>query len=268
MTQSTVASEMLRGFVRGLPLICGCLPLGFILGVQASQHDMSVLTTVLMTGLNFAGGSEFAAVALWSAAPPVLVVIFSTWLINSRHIVLGASLALHTRRLSPLQNALVFFFMCDEVWALTSADITERRRAGVKAENLFSFPFHIGMGLGFWTLWMASAGAGAALGQSIGDMTKWGFMMAFPATFASLIVMMWPGFRRALPIVLAALASGVASLFVPSHWCVLAGTVTGLVAVLLGLDDLDALFGKKKPEPEVLVDKVAADPEAEASLEK
>lgn len=260
MTHTSVASEMLRGFVRGLPLICGCLPLGFILGVQASQHDMSVLTTVLMTGLNFAGGSEFAAVALWSAAPPVLVVIFSTWLINSRHIVLGASLALHTRRLSPMQNALVFFFMCDEVWALTSADITERRRAGVKAENLFSFPFHIGMGLGFWTLWMASAGAGAALGQSIGDMTKWGFMMAFPAIFASLIVMMWPGFRRALPIVLAALASAVASLFVPSHWCVLAGTVTGLVAVMLGLDDLDGLFGRKKAEveAEAAAPKVAA----------
>lgn len=245
MTHSSVASEMLRGFVRGLPLICGCLPLGFILGVQASQHGMSVLTTVLMTGLNFAGGSEFAAVALWSAAPPVAVVIFSTWLINSRHIVLGASLALHTRRLTPLQNAFVFFFMCDEVWTLTTADIAARKRAGAASEDLFSFPFHIGMGLGFWTLWMASAGAGAALGQSIGDMTKWGFMMAFPATFASLIVMMWPGLRRSLPIVLAALASAVASLFVPSHWCVLAGTLTGLTAVLLGLDDLQKFTGKK-----------------------
>lgn len=53
--------------------------------------------------------------------------------------------------------------------------------------------------------------------------------MAFPATFITLIVLMWPGFKNALPLTASGIVSAVCSFWLASHWCVLLGTLTGLV---------------------------------------
>ena len=117
--RSPAFDDALRGFRASIPFWLGFIPLGFILGAQASRQGMSAVTAGFMAFFNYAGGSEFAAVALWSAAPPVLLIALTTWLINSRHIVLGAALSIYTRRQSFLENAFLFFLMCDEVWAVS-----------------------------------------------------------------------------------------------------------------------------------------------------
>ena len=55
--------------------------------------------------------------------------------------------------------------------------------------------------------------------------------MAFPATFLSLLAMMWPGVRKCHPIVISAVAAAVTSLVLPTHWCVLLATLCGLAWV-------------------------------------
>lgn len=247
MHSASVFARVRAGWLRGLPTALGCMPLAFILGVQASQQGMSALTAWLMCSFNFAGGSEFAAVALWSSAPPVLVIALTTWLINSRHIVMGAAMSLYTKHVSVPKSLLVYFLMCDEVWAIATAEAATRKRNLPHAapEDLFSLPWYLGLGFCFWTLWAAGTAIGAAFAGALGDMSAWGFQMAFPATFIALIVMMWPGAERALPLVLSAVAAGLASLFLPGHWTVLAGTLTGLAATALGAD---ALFDSSRKE--------------------
>ena len=66
-------------------------------------------------------------------------------------------------------------------------------------------------------------------GGTLGDLNQWGFSMAFPATFITLIVLMWPGFKNALPLTASGIVSAVCSFWLASHWCVLLGTLTGLV---------------------------------------
>lgn len=227
----TVKSECLRGFTTGLPIMLGCLPLGFILGVEAGRKSMTPLSIWLMTSANFAGGSEFAAVALWSAAPPMLVVWLTTWLINSRHIVMGASLSLYTRQFSGRTNALIYFLMCDEVWAIANADIKRRAQAGLPTGALLSIPFYFSLGFTFWSIWAVSAAAGAWLGADLGDISHLGVQMAFPATFLSLLAMMWPGMRKCHPIVISAVVAALASFVLPTHWCVLLATLAGLTWV-------------------------------------
>ena len=68
-------TEFRRGVKESLPMLIGLLPLALILGVQGAQKGMSVLEMPLMTGLNFAGGSEFAAVGLWGDPLPSLLII-------------------------------------------------------------------------------------------------------------------------------------------------------------------------------------------------
>ena len=57
-------SDFLAGARSTLPLMIGILPLGFILGTQGAQHGLSAIGMAIMCAFNFAGGSEFAAVAL------------------------------------------------------------------------------------------------------------------------------------------------------------------------------------------------------------
>ena len=224
------SGEIRRGIAMALPVAVGFLPLAFILGVQGSQHGLSALGMALMCGLNLAGGSEFAAVSLWSAAPPFLLIVMTTWLINSRHIVMGASLTpyLQSARLSTPMTLAVFYLMCDETWAVCMQDIDRRRREGVAEDQLFNEYFYFALALTLWMVWWMGAFAGACVGQSVGDLTQWGFTMAFPATFIALLVMMRHGINDRLPVIVAGVISAVTSLWLPSHFAVMIGTVVAL----------------------------------------
>lgn len=221
-------NETRRGLIAALPFWLGFFPLGFILGAQASTKGMSVPTAAAMSFFNYAGGSEFAAVALWTAAPPVFLIAFTTWLINSRHIVMGMALSLYTKNLSFGKSLFAFFLMCDEVWAVSMREIARKKDLGVPEDKCFNYAFHVGAGLGFWLPWTCSTALGAFLGGSLGDLNQWGFSMAFPATFITLIVLMWPGFKHALPLAASGAVSALCSFWLASHWCVLLGTLTGL----------------------------------------
>ena len=110
-------SEFLRGIKETSPMLIGLLPWALILGMQGGQKGMSWLEMLMMTGMNFAGGSEFAAVNLWTNPLPILIIATVTFMINSRHILMGAAIAPYMRDM-PLKKAMpALFFMCDENWA-------------------------------------------------------------------------------------------------------------------------------------------------------
>ena len=135
-TDTSPHTEFRRGVKESLPMLIGLLPLALILGVQGAQKGMSVLEMPLMTGLNFAGGSEFAAVGLWGDPLPSLLIIAVTLMINTRHILMGAALTPYMRQM-PLKKALpALFFMTDESWAMSITDANKRKARGLPAFSL------------------------------------------------------------------------------------------------------------------------------------
>ncbi|RUV86116.1 branched-chain amino acid ABC transporter permease, partial [Mesorhizobium sp. M5C.F.Ca.IN.020.14.1.1] len=106
-----------RGLQASFPVMLGFIPFALVLGSQAAQKGFTALEVPLMTGLNFGGGSEFAAVELWTSPPHVLLIVAITFLVNSRHLLMGAALAPLIRHLPKRKAFLVLFFMCDESWA-------------------------------------------------------------------------------------------------------------------------------------------------------
>ncbi|MDN3714063.1 AzlC family ABC transporter permease [Paracoccus cavernae] len=197
-------------------------------GAQAAQKGMSVVEVPLMTGLNFGGGSEFAAVALWSS-PPHLLLIAAVTLINSRHILMGAALAPAFKG-KPLRQVLpALFFMCDEVWALAMQEM--RRKGGV-----ISLRYYAGVAAPLYLTWVVCTAIGAAIGPVLGDVTRFGFDMAFPAVFLVMLAGMWSGLRAALPWIASLIAAGLSVLYLPGAWYVPVGTLTGLGVALLLAD--------------------------------
>lgn len=223
-------SEFKRGMKDTLPILIGLLPFALILGIQGGQKGMSILEMPLMTGLNFAGGSEFAAVGLWRKPLPMLLIIAVTFMINTRHILMGAALAPLTRHI-PLKKMLpALFFMTDESWAMGIADAQKYKHLG---SNAFSLYYYLAVGLTLYVFWVTFTAIGAGIGPRLGNVESWGFGMAFPAVFLVLLRGMWKGFAAAIPWLISLITAAIVYLTTAGAWYVPAGAAAGLIAAYL-----------------------------------
>lgn len=220
-------SEFQRGVREALPIMIGVVPFGLILGAQAGQKGMSVLETVLMMGLNFAGGSEFAAVGLWGTPLPIVLIITMTAMINSRHILMGAALVPYLRHL-PLKKLLpALFVMTDESWAMGIADAKKREQQNLPP---FSYAYYMGTAITLYLMWISCGFLGSLFAPMLGDISQYGFGMAFPAVFLVLIRGMWRGFQAAIPWFISLVVAALVYLWLPhSGWYVIIGTLAGLL---------------------------------------
>nr|WP_245443075.1 AzlC family ABC transporter permease [Methylobacterium terrae] len=199
----------------------GFIPFALVLGAQAVRKGISPIEVPLMTGLNFGGGSEFAAVELWTSPPHLLLIVAMTFLVNSRHLLMGAALAPHLRDLPRSRTLPALFFMCDESWAMGLAD-AKRRASG------FSLLYYLGVSAGLYLTWVVFTALGALLGPTIGDVTVYGFDMAFPAVFLVLLRGMWKGARAAAPWLISLVVAAAVHLLLPGAWHVAAGALSGV----------------------------------------
>jgi 4-azaleucine resistance transporter AzlC len=184
----------------------------------------------LMTGLNFAGGSEFAAVGLWTSPPHLLLIVGVTLLVNSRHLVMGAALAPWLRHLPRRRVLPALFLMVDESWAMTLADAKSRDGT----EPGFSMGYFFGVSAGLYASWVGFTAVGALVGPVLGDIARWGFDMAFPAVFLVLLRGMWKGLGPAVPWLVSLVIAGGTYLIVPGAWYVPVGAGAGILTAWIG----------------------------------
>jgi 4-azaleucine resistance transporter AzlC len=209
-----------------LPVMLGFVPFALVLGAQAAQKGLSAVEVPMMTGLNFAGGSEFTAVRLWTSPPHIALIVAMSLLVNARHILMGAALAPRMKHV-PLPRALAaLFLMCDESWALALAD------ANARGKEQISFAYYLGAAINLWLTWVTFTGLGAILGPVLGNIERYGFDMAFTAVFLVLLKGMWKGMRASRPWLVSLVAAAITYRLVPGAWYVAAGTCAGLVAAV------------------------------------
>lgn len=219
--------ELWRGARASLPVMLGFIPFALVLGAQATQKGLSAAEVPLMTGMNFAGGSEFAALRLWTSPPHVLLIAAVTLLVNCRHVLMGAALAPLLRHLPKRRALPALFLMCDESWALALADARER------SSTRISLRYYFGVAVCLYLTWVVFTGLGAILGPTIGHLERYGFDMAFTAVFLVLLKGMWKGARKSSPWLVSLCAAALTFLWVPGAWYVMAGAVAGLLAAAI-----------------------------------
>lgn len=230
--------EFLRGCKDGIPVLLGFIPFALVLGAQGARKGLSPVEVPLMTGSNFAGGSEFSAIALWTSPPHLLLIVAVTFLVNSRHLLMGAALAPLLRHLPKRKVLPALFFMCDESWAMSLADARARQQR--KISPAFSMVYYMGLALSLYVSWVFFTFVGAAVGPKLGDIESYGFHMAFPAVFFVLLRGMWKGFAAARPWIVSLICSVTAFLLLPGAWYVAIGALTGLISAYLMADNSKA----------------------------
>jgi 4-azaleucine resistance transporter AzlC len=220
--------EFKRGLAAAVPVLIGLVPFALVLGAQAGQKQLSAAEVSLMAGLNFAGGSEFAAVQLWTSPPHLLLIAAVTLLVNSRHLVMGAAFAPLIRHLPRRKALALLFTLCDETWAMGLADAD--RAAARGAPRRLSLPYYIGVSSALWLAWVGLTALGAGVGPLLGDLQAYGFDLAFPAVVLVLLSGSWKGWRAARPWAVSLAVAAATHLLVEGAWFVMAGALAGLAA--------------------------------------
>ncbi|MFZ0331532.1 MAG: AzlC family ABC transporter permease [Acinetobacter bohemicus] len=229
LTYSQDFTEFKRGVKISIPMLLGIIPFALVLGSQATQKGFSFIEVHLFTGLNFAGGSEFAILELWTNPPNILMLMFITFLVNSRHLLMGASLVPYLRHLPNKQVFPALFFMCDESWAVALAD-AQKRQAQTGINHAFNLSFYTGLCFALYLMWVGFTALGGAIGPILGDASRFGFDMAFPAVFLVLLRGMWKGLHAARPGLVSLITAALAYLYLPQGWHVPIGAVAGIAS--------------------------------------
>lgn len=233
---STMWEDTRRGFGDIWPAMLAAVPIGLLFGALAAGKGLSPLETLVMGALVFAGGAQFAAVELWATPAPVGALVFSTLLINARHVLMSASLAPKLAGLSQWQKLVGLYYMADENWALA-----EKRARTHRLTPAYWF----GMLIPFVACWIATSTLGAVVGAALGDPRRFGADFAFTALFIALVAAFWKGRVTFWTVAAAGIASALAYHVLGPPWHVLAGALCGLAAAWIAAGDRDATV----PEP-------------------
>lgn len=218
----TAASQFWLGVTMFLPVAVSIASYGVVWGVLAGQKGLSVLEVLLMSGLVFAGSSQFVALDSWTpGALPVISIVVATAIVNLRMLLMSATLRPLVAGLSRPKALATMFFVSDEQWAMAMAQMR-------KGEG--SVAFMLGTGVLSWVAWVGATLLGRVLGAFIDDPVKYGLDFAFTATFLALLLGMWKGRSDLVPWLVGALAALLTASMVEGKWYIIVGGIVGSLA--------------------------------------
>jgi len=209
----------LRGARTGLALAPAMTPFGLVLGVLAAGKGLSLLETVLMSGLVFAGTAQIVALELWAEPAPILAATLAAFVINLRLAPMGAALAPWLDRLRGVRLWGTLATLVDNSFAVAIAD----QRSGGRDAALL-----LGIGVAMWVVWVVTSAAGHAFAGLLSLPPGHPVFFAALASILAIMVPLWRGRGDAAPWLAAggvALAVHAAGLGAP--WPVLAGALSG-----------------------------------------
>jgi 4-azaleucine resistance transporter AzlC len=201
-----------------LPVVMGYLPIGFAYGVLAANAGLSVLQTVVMSVIVFAGSAQLMAVGFFAQGLHPFSIIAATFIINLRHLLMSASLSPFMSKWNKAEVAGFCYELTDETFAVHSL----RFERGETAPRIA-----IGINLVCQAAWVAGSLLGVLAGGLIGDVRVFALDYALPAMFIALLILQ----IRGKLYILAALAGGAASLLIwgagLTQWNVILATLIG-----------------------------------------
>ena len=194
-----------KGTLDMLPLSLAVLPWGILFGSLAVQRGFSWLEAQLFSAIIFGGAVQIVTVELIANNASLVTVLFSAFVISSRHFLYGLTLR---ERLSPKPlrwRLSLGFLLTDELFAV-SGD----RRA---YKTRFRLYYALGAGGSFYLAWNLWTLIGIVAGASLPDLTERGLDFAIAATFIALVVPEIKSLASLVSVLVAALSAVVFSLW-------------------------------------------------------
>ena len=217
---------ILTGIRHGFPIFLGYVPLGFAYGVLAVQNGIPAVYAVLFSLFVYAGAGQFIAVGLWGAGASVFSIVFTTLVVNLRHILMSAAMAPWFARFTRFQHCIIGWGLTDEVFATHSMAMARGEKARLAPVYAINFTAHSG--------WILGTFAGAVTGDFLPDPKLFGLDYALPAMFLALLVPQCRDRLYTAAAILSGLLSVILALCGTGRWNVIvASVVTSTLGALL-----------------------------------
>jgi len=211
-----------RGAKAALAITLGLSPFGLVVGMAADQHGLSLLETLLMSGLVFAGTAQLVALQLWTDPAPIVAASLACLVINLRMAPMGAALAPVLDRVSGWRRWGTLTVLVDNAFALTIAEMRSGRRDAA---------FLLGAAGVMWLNWMSMCAVGHVFGAAVKLPPGHPVFFASSAALLAILVPIWRGRADFMPWVVAgAVALLVHGGGLGAPWPVLAGAFAGAAA--------------------------------------
>jgi len=216
-------SSFIKGLKAAIPIAVGYIPIAITFGLVAKSAGIPNCISMLMSFIVFAGSSQFVAVNLITLGANTWEIVFTTFIINLRHLLMTASLSQRIdSRISKKLRSLIAFGVTDETFTVTSLCETKLIDTGfILGLNFLAF---ISWQTGTWIGIFLAAGLPASLKTSMG--------IALYAMFIGLIV---PPLRDSKPVLIVVLLAilihsilcwAPLSSSISSGWKIIIATVT------------------------------------------
>ena len=190
----------LKGIIDVLPLLIPVVPFGIILGAIGIELGFSVLETFATSLIIFGGASQIVFLQLFSGGASSIITITSTFVVNSRHLLYGASLSEYLNKLSIGWKIILSYLLTDQAYAVSNIFFEKNK------DNDLKHYYLLGSGFILWFVWQIFTFVGIFLGSIVPE--ELGLSYTIPLTFISLLV----GYFRKLDHLIVILISGILSI--------------------------------------------------------
>ena len=218
-------ADFKAGLADGWPMFLAYVPIAMLWGTLAAAKGFSPLEALLMSAIVYAGASQFVAIEMWVDPLPILVMIFTIFVVNVRHMLYAASISRHINGIEKWWHPFLMYVLTDEAWALLE------RRALTRPLTL---GYYVGVAVPLWPTWFISSAIGAYIGRKLPDPALIGLDFAFAAMFIAILAGFWKGPRTGAVIVTSALVAVLAKSCLSGAWYIVLGGLAGVaIAALL-----------------------------------
>lgn len=200
------------------PIVMGYIPVGAAFGVLAHKTGLSMMSTVLMSLMVYAGSAQLIAVAMFAAGMPPLSIIATTFVVNLRHLLMSASLSPHLKSWKRWEMAIFGYEITDESFAVHSTRFNEGDT---------SKPVSLLVNMMAHASWVAASWVGFMTGSAIPDVKPLGLDYALPAMFIALLSMQ---VKHGLHVFVAGFTGMVSIVLIQAgadQWSVIIATLIG-----------------------------------------
>lgn len=203
-------NEVKAGFQSGLSIALGFIPIAITFGIFAKSSGLNLVECIGFSAIVYAGASQFVALDLLNSGAGVLSIIFTVFLFNFRHFIMGASLSTKLSENCLKWRPLIGFWLTDETYSI----------AYLKQESVGIY-FYLPMaGTAYLSL-----SVGSLLGFQLGSVLPSALNESMAiALYAMFLAILTPEFKKSFKTIGVVVTSGILSLlihnikFIPQGW--------------------------------------------------
>ena len=209
-----------------LPTVFGYLGIATAFGVIARASGFSTITVILMSVIIYAGSAQFTTVSMLAADSPIASIVFATFMVNSRMILMSTTVAPYFKKDSLSKGMLIGTLLTDESFALAMNKLNytngKMNFSWFNTENIISY-----------STWVIATMIGALLGNFIEDPKKLGLDFANVAMFIGLLYLQVNSDKalnktlQVIVVLLTLVLTYISTIILPASLVIIAVTLIG-----------------------------------------